>query len=171
MKQVDGGFIEIIDKRGEYVGGVAPAWAKDANGTQVPTRYEINGSTLTQIVDHTSGGFAYPIVADPWLGIDLYNQPYITYPPQGYKINVSPTPWGVANSGVATWWAHRDEVKSKLGGNAWRWTNSIQEQFYCHIAGVPLSLPEYNLESWRPTVNWADSLARYRCNPYDGKWS
>lgn len=112
-------------------------------------------------------------MADPWWGIDLYHSPYVSFESKGYKINVTPTNWGtnIMNRGIETWWAHRDEVKTKLGGNAWRWTDSIQEQFYCHIRGVPASLPEYNMESWRPTINWLDSLVRYRCNPYDGYWS
>lgn len=165
------GAVHITDAAGEFVGGVAPAWAVDANGVPVPTAYEVDGATLTQVVDHDAGQFAYPIVADPWLGQDLYYQPTVTYPSQGYKINVTPRAWGQQWAGPATWFAHVDEVKSKLGGNAWRWTNTIQEQFYCHIAGLPASLPQYNLESWRPLVTWSQSLAQYRCNPYDGAWS
>lgn len=151
----------------------AEPWAKDANSKAIPTRYVIDGTKLTQIIDHRADGIAYPVVADPWFGIDLYYSPYVSFVSQGYKINVTPTNWGtnINNTGIETWWAHRDEVKTKLGGNAWRWTNSIQEQFYCHIRGIPASLPEYNMESWRPTINWLESLTRYRCNPYDGYWS
>ena len=166
------GSVQIIASDGKFIAGVAAPWAKDATGKSIPTSYEIDGMSLIQIVEHKSAAnVTYPVVADPWLGQDLYNQPYVSFAPQGYKINVTPTGWGVTILAPQTWWAHRDEVKTKLGGNAWRWTNSIQEQFYCHIAGVPASLPEYNLESWRPTINWAESLARYRCNPYDGGWS
>jgi hypothetical protein len=42
-----------------------PPWAVDAKGTAVPTRYVVAGSTLTQVVDHRSADFAYPVVADP----------------------------------------------------------------------------------------------------------
>lgn len=165
------GAVHITGAGGEFIGGVAPAWAVDANGASVPTTYQVEGSTLTQLVNHDAAQFTYPIVADPWLGQDLYYNPYVTFPSQGYKINVTPRVWGQTWAGPATWFAHVDEVKSKLGGSAWRWTNTIQEQFYCHIAGLPMSLPQYNLESWRPLVNWAQSLASYRCNPYDGAWS
>ncbi len=41
-----------------------PAWAKDANGAPVPTRYEIEGNTLVQVVDFTADT-AFPVVADP----------------------------------------------------------------------------------------------------------
>lgn len=43
---------------------VAAPWAKDANGNPVPTHYEINGNTLTQVVDFTANT-AFPVVADP----------------------------------------------------------------------------------------------------------
>jgi len=167
----EGGAVQITGADGEFIGGVAPPWAVDSEGAAVPTRYEVAGATLTQVIDHDGGEFSYPIVADPWLGIDLYGQPWISFVSQGYKVNVTPTAWGQVWAGPLTWWAHRDEVVSKLGSSSWRWTNTIQEQFYCHIAGLPFSLPVYNLESWRPFVGWAVSLAQYQCNPYDGGWS
>src|SRR5690606_35224627 len=40
-------------------------WAIDAEGRQVPTRYEVDDEGVTQVVDHRAGDFAYPIVADP----------------------------------------------------------------------------------------------------------
>jgi hypothetical protein len=165
------GAVHITGADGEFIGGVAPAWAVDAKGAAVPTRYEVAGATLTQVIDHDGWEFSYPIVADPWLGIDLYGQPWISFVSQGYKVNVIPTAWGQVWAGPLTWFAHRDEVVSKLGSSSWRWTNTIQEQFYCHIAGLPFSLPVYDLESWRPFVGWAVSLAQYQCNPTGGGWS
>lgn len=60
----DGGAAVIDDATGEVLGSFAAPWAKDATGKDVPTRYELNGHTLTQVVDHDSR-FAYPVVADP----------------------------------------------------------------------------------------------------------
>jgi hypothetical protein len=168
IQEGENGAIAIVSKEGELVVGVSAPWAVDANGTAVPTRYEFDGATLTQVVDHASSAFAYPVVADPWLGIALYGSPSVTFPSGGYSINVTPTAWGGSWSGVGNvgmWWAHRDEVVSKLGSSSWRWTTSIQEQFYCHIAGYPLGLPQYNMESWRPLVYWESSLVLYQCNP------
>lgn len=159
------GAVHITGADGEFMGGVAPAWAVDARGAAVPTRYEVAGTTLTQVIAHDAGEFSYPIVADPWLGQDLYYQPWITILMQAWKVNVRPTAWGVQWASVPLLWAHRDEVVSKLGSSSWRWTNTIQEQFYCHVAGVPFSLPEYNMESWRPVVAWPVSLVQYQCNP------
>lgn len=65
LELVDEGAV-VRDANGEPTLAVGSAWAVDANGTPVPTHYEVNGSTLTQIVDHTaSDSVAYPVVADP----------------------------------------------------------------------------------------------------------
>ncbi|UOD83135.1 DUF2599 domain-containing protein [Paenarthrobacter ureafaciens] len=172
LRTLESGTVEILDADGKFLAGVGAPWAKDASGKEIATHYEIVGSSLVQVVDHTkASNVLYPVVADPWFGIDLYYQPGVQFVSQGYKINVYPTSWGTTYRYIDTWWAHRDEIVSKLGSQGWRWNNSIQEQLYCHIAGWPASAPEYNLESWRPTINWAESLTRYQCNPYDGKWS
>ncbi|MGG7465297.1 hypothetical protein [Plantibacter sp. YIM 135347] len=53
----------------------AAPWAYDANGVVVPTHYEVDGSSLVQVVEHQGGGYAYPITADPewgWEGVLLW---------------------------------------------------------------------------------------------------
>jgi len=60
---------KVIDKSGTrevVVNRVAPAWARDADGKAVPTRYELHGRDLVQVVEHATGNFRYPITADPW---------------------------------------------------------------------------------------------------------
>jgi len=58
----------VLDERGEVVVAIGEPWAKDASGADVPTWYEVSGSTLVQVVDHTAPGVSYPVVADPiWL--------------------------------------------------------------------------------------------------------
>lgn len=165
----EGGGVDILGADGAFLGGVAPAWAFDADGNAVPTEYEIDGSTVTQVVEHTGSDVTYPVTADPWLGIDLYYTPTVTQNTlTRHTINVQPTVWGGTYSGpeeVYMWWAHRDEVKTKLGSKVGKWSNTIQEQFYCHIAGFPASLPVYNMESWRPLVYWEQSLLYHGCNP------
>lgn len=65
VETVDGGVV-ALDAEGEFV-AVAPApWAVDANGQKVPTHFEIDGTTLFQVVKHQGAGFEYGIVADPW---------------------------------------------------------------------------------------------------------
>jgi hypothetical protein len=64
---VDGGAV-VTDADGTVLLAAAAPWATDAEGAAVPTRYEVDGSTLTQVVDHTAVDAAYPVVADPiWL--------------------------------------------------------------------------------------------------------
>lgn len=55
------GFFAVLDEAGQPAAMIDPAWAKDANGRDVPTRYEQQGNTLVQIVEH-SADFAYPVV-------------------------------------------------------------------------------------------------------------
>lgn len=165
------GEVVIIDLSGKMLAGISAPWALDYKGQAVETWFELAEGELIQHIEHQDRGFNYPIVADPWLGLDLYGWPSInTVSGQGYRINVTPTNWGISFDGPGTWFAHRDEVVTKLGSQSWRWTTTIQEQFYCHIAGLPFSLPEYNMESWSPLVNWFASLTLYRCNPYSGSW-
>ncbi len=59
------GVVDIVSEAGEIAAQVEAPWAIDAGGRRVPTRFELRGGTLRQIVDHRAGGFAYPIVADP----------------------------------------------------------------------------------------------------------
>lgn len=61
----DGG-VEALNAEGELIATAPAPWATDANGVAVQTHYEINGTTLTQVVEHRGGNFAYGIVADPW---------------------------------------------------------------------------------------------------------
>lgn len=73
VASADGSYVAMSDA-GEFVFAVGAPWAKDANGNDVPTRYELNGNTLTQVVDHNIPGVAYPVVADPtswteWWGV------------------------------------------------------------------------------------------------------
>jgi hypothetical protein len=57
----------ILNPDGSTAVIVGDAWAVDANGADVSTSYAVEGSTLTQSVDHTAAeNVAYPVVADPF---------------------------------------------------------------------------------------------------------
>lgn len=61
----DGGA-QVVDERGIVKVVFEPAWARDAAGVSVPTHYEVEGSTLTQVVEHRGASdVSYPVVADP----------------------------------------------------------------------------------------------------------
>lgn len=61
---MDTGEVFVVDSQKRVTSAFDAAWAKDANGRPVPTRYRIEGSTLVQVVDFTPGT-AFPVVADP----------------------------------------------------------------------------------------------------------
>jgi hypothetical protein len=50
---------------GDALFELKPAWAFDADGTPVPTRFIASEAGLVQVVDHAAGSFTYPVVADP----------------------------------------------------------------------------------------------------------
>lgn len=61
----DGGA-RVAKSDGTTLARVAPAWARDSNGMSVPTHFETDGISLTQVVEHSSApGILYPVVADP----------------------------------------------------------------------------------------------------------
>ncbi len=107
MQLVDGGGAIVLNDDGTVA--LAVPWAVDANGTKIATEFQVNGSTLTQQVDHSSvDDVAYPVVADPiWLspwvircliGIGL-NGPQIS------RIASLGSPWSIA--GAFGWAAAR----------------------------------------------------------------
>jgi hypothetical protein len=65
--QLFNGGAVVEDAAGNDLFVIPAPWARDANGVNVPTHFETDGTSLTQVVDHSSGGYEYPIVADPSL--------------------------------------------------------------------------------------------------------
>lgn len=57
--------VEINNTDGQLLAAIGPAWAVDATGKEVPTWYEYENGHFYQYIDHLSGNYAYPIVADP----------------------------------------------------------------------------------------------------------
>ncbi|YCN55391.1 hypothetical protein AB9M10_26780 [Rhodococcus erythropolis] len=65
------GTATVFDADGNPVSTIDAPWAYDANGTPIPTHYEIRDGQLVQVVD-TAGieNILYPILADPLYGGD-----------------------------------------------------------------------------------------------------
>lgn len=155
----DGG-VNFSGANGKYIGGIAPAWSRDARGAEVPTHYELSGSNLTQIVDHQAIDYAYPIVADPWLGLELIDRTAW----QSKTLQVFPTLWGRL-ADTASRWAAWDEVISKTPGNKEN-TPSMRDQLYCHVDFVRKVDPfktSWNLDLDRPYVDYF-TLFLNKCN-------
>ncbi|MDO5633258.1 MAG: DUF2599 domain-containing protein [Micrococcus sp.] len=177
-----GDAVLILDSEGEMVAGVAPAWANDAEGRELSTSYEIDGDLLTQVVDHSDA--AYPVVADPWLGVNLFGHVYTDWTGGDMRVNARVSPWGLAvwagaaGGGIlggqvilntAGW----TEVQSR-GADVRHALNkpSQRQQFECHALASAFTgrpgdrWPEWNLEKWRPnrTAHWSFGVVWHRCN-------
>lgn len=174
--EVVGSAVLILDADGQMVGGVAPAWAKDADGRDVATHYEVDGNRLTQVVEHR--GATYPVVADPWMGKNLFGHVYTDWTNGAMRVNATPSAWGklvwagvgvpagpaggqvVLNTyGWAEVWSRGADVRRALS------KDSMRQQFECHALGSPFA-GEWNLEKWRPnrTVHWSYGVAIHHCN-------
>lgn len=167
----DGGVL-VLDAEGVPHGGFAAPWAKDSQGADVPTRYEIRGRDVIQFVDHASAG--YPVVADPWLWRDLISSANWVRRSEGWTLEVAPTGWARWNAGgyavgVAGW----NELYAKY---RYRGLNTnldgMRDQWICHQQIVAIRTPRkatWNLDEWRPNVSYAQTV-NASCNPGGAKW-
>ncbi|MGL5828365.1 MAG: DUF2599 domain-containing protein [Angustibacter sp.] len=162
----DNGGVLIVDARGYFVGGLAPPWAKDRSGGDIPTRYVVKGSSITQVVDHRQAGIQYPVTADPWIFRDLISSATWRYESgRGYTLQVTPTSWSRAFGGSyavgAAGWSELYAKYSSRGLN----TNldGMRDQFICHQQ-FAFDKSTYNLDEWRPNYSYASTVNSY-CNP------
>jgi hypothetical protein len=175
--EMENGALLAADATGALITGVAPAWAMDAKGQSVPTRYVLDGARLTQIVDHRDGAFTYPIVADPWLGAAIFKQ--TEWHPSGPKAVAILSDWGTAiqtgsGFGIGGWAAGQailkgagwDELRSKVPAVNNKAT--YRQQYDCHVLGAYTPLtggPSWDLEGNRSNnPNWLNNVANHKCN-------
>jgi hypothetical protein len=164
----------ITKADGSFHSLVAPPWAMDANGLSVKTSYKVNGSTLTQAVEHRVPGVVYPVVADPWAGIDLISYFQWTGAGDSWAIHVHVTPmagilWasgpqGPLNLNNAGW----AELVSKAGSYVNRAT--FGQQFLCHAYYAPSASgifggnTTWDLEHSRGTTSNPLAVWDHQCN-------
>lgn len=151
--------ITVQSASGEAIGYIAAPWATDANGSSVPTRYELQGNTLTQTVDHD--GAAYPVTADPWLGFKLISSTKWTKrDPRGNTLMITPTTFNRINSGdgnvLREGWNEVKKLRPTSNNTQMYW------QYKCHFAGVPFK-STWNLDTWVKRKNYTDSVL-HGCN-------
>lgn len=159
----DGGV--TLWSEGVQVGYLLTPWAVDASGQDVPTHYEVEGGLLTQVVDHTSRTYEYPIVADPTQnlgGNSLYSNIKLDINPSTATTIVRVTPAPNINwvrmprsTGLASYYAL---VPSAYEGQKY------QDQLVCHWANAGYLKVPWNLDSWRPNVGYAATVLA-ACNP------
>ncbi|MFB9414902.1 PASTA domain-containing protein [Dactylosporangium matsuzakiense] len=62
------GGVELA-RDGKTVGALTPPWAYDADGTAVPSHYEVSGDRVRLVVEHRGRDVTYPVVADPMMAL------------------------------------------------------------------------------------------------------
>lgn len=139
------------------------AWAIDANGKEIATHYEIRGNDLVQIINHLAEPMAYPVVTDPYLGVDLISSAIWRGSSFGNaNMSVIPTVAGrlIGNTVARNYgWP---EIRSKVNVHQWGNAAGLLDQYVCHVF---LALEhEYNLEPRRPNAGWLHTIVTL-CNP------
>jgi hypothetical protein len=157
--QPDGSVI-VTAADGYPLGGIAPAWAKDAAGAAVPTHYELDGTLLTQVVTPTAGT-SYPVVADPYMGSNVIDHvKWVSRDKRGKTLFVYPTPWGRAMAGLDSanraGWA--EVVKKAPSAN----TTNMWWQYECH-SYFAWWKASWNLDSFVRRSSYNDSV-KHLCN-------
>lgn len=163
----EAGGATVLDASGAPVAYVAAPWAKDANGASLPTTYTADGGILTQHVQFDSTT-AFPVVADPWLGVELVANYSWTAENGGYRLNVDPTPWARGGTGNVAWVAMGeagwDELRNKMpyAYEKNRLNESGKQQYICHM-GFAGADPQWNMELYKPNRGLAGFIAN-KCN-------
>lgn len=164
------GAVDAIDGQGRWFAGVAKPWARDSRGADVPTHFELKGNVLIQSVDSHSKNFSYPIVADPWLGLNLIQRTtwakslWVWSP----TLKVYPTDYGryfASSLAVGAAWSETLE-KTEQGGYPNANTPSMKVQFDCHYIFVRVrnaNKSSWNLDTKLPATDLLTE-ANYGCN-------
>jgi hypothetical protein len=189
LQQDDAGVVSVIAADGSMLGGVSPAWAKDAEGTAVPTHYEIQGTTLTQVVDLSDPTLVYPVTADPFWGSYIHRRYNFIHNgvryPTGYcarcyhnntKISVALTSWGNSVYRTSIPPGAGQALVARYGWpevrSWWPATTShatINQQYACHVAFAWLPFAKtgasWDMELFRRSKpNWAPTIGSHGCN-------
>jgi hypothetical protein len=151
--------------------GFTPPWAIDKNGKKIPTHYEIRENNVVQVVEHLGEDTSYPVVADPWLFIDLISTSvWDKSIPTKPILRVTPTAWArslaFSSSSYLVGSAGWDELYTKQTGLGVNYSG-MRNQYICHqqvVAVVQPTKPTWNLDQWRLDVGYVATV-NAQCNP------
>ncbi|MDQ4502945.1 hypothetical protein [Sinomonas sp. ASV322] len=165
--QTGDGSISLRDRNGTSKGWIAPAWAVDANGAPVKTHYEVNGNVIAQIVEHTGQHVAYPVIADPrvyyaWWQLFNWSEWHWNSAYGMNQLSIELSIWGrhdlVFNAGqfLTSGWNLLKEKHSW-----WMFTDSMRQQWECHVLGGIAEPGTFDLEYERRSVpDWRSRIGR-----------
>lgn len=155
-----GGAILVFTSDDELLGGFTPPWAKDANGQDVPTAYEISGNKLVQIVRHQDAeGVEYPLVADPAYANGMIKRVnHERWNKGGWEVQIEVT-------ALARYtWLHNPSLVSQLGYKDLVEHHprsmkiaTLRQPWDCHVTGlfgtfkIDLESSRKSKPSWRKT--------------------
>jgi len=156
----DDGSVTVADTAGDVITHFLTPWAVDAAGTNVPTRYEVHGNVLTQVVEHANA--AYPVVADP-TSSKYFKKVVIDKKAssKGTIVRVYPGP-GMPPVGRASGDSIYNDYKTLV--SATYEGRKYRDQLVCHWANAGKFKVPWNLDSWRPDVGYTKTVAAL-CNP------
>ncbi len=158
--QTDRSAVLVDDARPE-VGGLAPPTAKDAAGTPVGTLVEGDGERL-EVRLRARGTAQLPVTVTLDVAPSARDRAeWADRLEGGRSLQVFPTAFGRSGS-VAALEAVRQALAAAEPKAA---TSVMDKQLRCHALGAPTK-ESWNLEPWRPDVDYLDYLLA-RCNPPD----
>jgi hypothetical protein len=145
----------LLNGAGDLLGGIASGDVVDANGVSVPTSFDIDGTTVIQTLNPQEGAdVAFPVEMTARAGTEWYSAAWVTTNSKGFIVNAEPTALGRQQIAWTTHATHVKHLKSVLGTQAYRVNYNIEQQFVCHVVGAWLPTGTYNMESWRPSLQW-----------------
>ncbi|WP_412872119.1 DUF2599 domain-containing protein [Curtobacterium flaccumfaciens] len=156
----DDGAVTVADTAGDVITHFLTPWAVDAAGTDVPTRYEVHGNVLTQVVQHANA--TYPVVADP-TSSKYFKKVVVdkTSDKRGTIVHVYPGP-GMPPVGRASGDSIFNDYKTLV--SATYEGRKYRDQLVCHWANAGRFKVPWNLDAWRPDVGYTRTVAA-GCNP------
>lgn len=176
--KIDGSIL-IYNKSGETLAALDIPWAKDANGKDVETYYQINENNTVKQVIKVTDEVVYPIVADPTTFTTYFSSgKWIIRGNDAYKLSLSLVPKaGLRSSGafgfmglpakilsnavaIDSW----NKVYNKFKNSKnWRNTDGLKKQYMCHF-NFAFGKSAFNIEPARKNSNYFITVAKI-CNP------
>lgn len=83
---IGGGILSLEQPDGSSAGLIMPAWARDAAGKELSTRYSWNENVLTQTIDLDVPNIVFPVLADPNWSYSFRTTTGSTTPAQGWSL-------------------------------------------------------------------------------------
>ena len=173
------GSILIYDKSGETLAALDIPWAKDANGNEVETYYQINENNTVKQVIKVTDEVVYPIVADPSTFISYFSSgKWIVRGNDAYKLSLSLVPnAGLRSSGAYGFIGLPGKILSNAvakdswnkvynkfkNSKNWRNTDGLKKQYMCHF-NFAFGKSAFNIEPARKNSNYLITIAKL-CNP------